>query len=79
MRTWLRNHVLGDLALAIGWTVGLVITLPVLGVVLVVNRIRERRHGGRSLDSAHIDPASGDRLPIGDDERVLALVRREWS
>ena len=73
------RRALGDLALAIGWTVGLVMTLPVLGVVLLVNRVRERRHAGRGLDSAHIDPVSGDRLPIGNDEWVRLLVRREWS
>lgn len=48
-----------------------------LGLALASDVVAGRRHAGRVLDSAHIDE-NGDRLPIGDDERVRMLVHKEW-
>jgi len=68
---------LDDAILAVGVFAMAAVSVVFTAPLWIADAVRGRRHAGRCLDHTHID-GNGDRLPVGDDEAVRMLVRREW-
>lgn len=74
------KRMIDSAALTVGVLLMAAVSVALTAPLWAYDAVRGRhRHAGRRLDYVHIDQASGNRLPIGDDETVRSLVRRGWQ